>query len=50
MENQKSKVEKPSMAKTSRRSFLKGGAAIAGAAMVGAASRWPTVSLRRLSC
>lgn len=37
MDNQEFKVEKPSTAKTSRRSFLKGGAAIAGAALVGAA-------------
>jgi ribonuclease Z len=44
MDNQESKVEKPSMAKTSRRSFLKGGAAIAGAALVGAAVKASPVS------
>jgi len=44
MDNQKSKVEKPSTAKTSRRSFLKGGAAIAGAALVGAAVKASPVS------
>ena len=37
MEEKDSKVEKSSTAKTSRRNFLKGSAAIAGSALVGAA-------------
>ena len=44
MDDKESKVERPSTAKTSRRSFLKGGAAIAGAALVGAAVKASPVS------
>ena len=44
MDDKESKVERPSTAKTSRHSFLKGGAAIAGAARVGAAVKASPVS------
>jgi hypothetical protein len=44
MDDKESKVERPSTARTSRRSFLKGGAAIAGAALVGAAVKASPVS------
>ena len=44
MDDKESKVERLSTAKTSRRSFLKGGAAIAGAALVGAAVKASPVS------
>jgi hypothetical protein len=46
MDEKDSKVEQSSAAKTSRRDFLKGSAAIAGSALVGAAVK-ATILARR---